>query len=52
MARYRKTTRRNKQTLKPHIPRRPGQPRVRDLRRLPWWHDPVVMNVDRKELKS
>ncbi len=45
MARYRKTARRNKQNLMPRVRRRPGQFRVRELRRLPWWCDPLIMRL-------
>jgi hypothetical protein len=43
MARYRKTRRRNKQTLLPRMRRQPGWPGR--LSRLPWWADPIVMAI-------
>ena len=45
MGRYRKTRRRNKQILLPRMRRRPGQFRVAQLRRLPWWSDPIVLAI-------
>jgi hypothetical protein len=45
MARYRKTDRRNKAHLQPRVRRRPGRLRQRELRRLPWWCDPLVMQI-------
>lgn len=49
MAYYRKTKRRNKPVLLPRIRRVPGRIRVKDLRRLPWWSDPLILSIiDRK----
>jgi hypothetical protein len=45
MARYRKTRRRNKQTLLPRVRHRPTQLRVAQLRRLPWWADRQIMMI-------
>jgi hypothetical protein len=53
MAYYRKTRRRNKQTLQPRTRRLPGHFRQRDLRKLPWWCDPAVMrHLNGKRLPS
>lgn len=52
MGRYRKTQRRNKAVLQPRIPRRPGRLRIKDLKRLPWWSDPIVLAIiDRRVRK-
>jgi hypothetical protein len=45
MSRYRKTQRRRSRASPPYKVRLKGS-RVRvDLRRLPWWHDPVVLRI-------
>jgi hypothetical protein len=52
MARFRKTARRNKKVLLPCIRRRPGQFRVAQLRRLPWWCDPRVMAIVNAKVRT
>jgi hypothetical protein len=45
MASYRKTNRRRPRKVKPSRVRLAGSPRRVDLRRLPWWCDPLVMRI-------
>jgi hypothetical protein len=45
MGHYRKTKRRNRKTLLPRRRRQPGRLRVKDLRKLPWWSDPIVLSI-------
>jgi hypothetical protein len=46
MSSYRKTAARRPGKSRTYLRRRrPGEPWVRDLRRLPWWADPLVVRI-------